>query len=93
MDILERFNGYDETCCWQYKIRQNNQASDLIESNLTQELVDNLHIKDFTFHFIPKDDKENFKLIKSFIEKIFFHSFFHSFIVFIINEIKWVNYG
>lgn len=69
MDILERFKGYDEDTCWQYTIRQKNQQSDLDESNITEEEANNLRVTDFTFHFIPKDDKENFKLIKQFIEK------------------------
>ena len=69
MDILERFKNYDDLCCWQYKIRQNNQESDLVESNITEEEVGNLRIEDFTFEFVPKEDKETVKLIKGFIEK------------------------
>lgn len=69
MNIVDRFNKYNDPECWQYKIRENNQVSDLIESNLTKEDVANLQISDFTFHHIPKDDKENVKLVKAFIEK------------------------
>lgn len=69
MDIFERFNGYDDTCCWQFNIRQTNQIRDLQDSNLTEEDVKDLRVSDFTFHFVPKDDKVTVKLIKDFIEK------------------------
>ena len=69
MDIVERFNGYSDLTCWQYAIRQQNQNSDLQESGLTEETAIKLNVDDFTFHFVPKDDKATVKLIKQFIEK------------------------
>jgi hypothetical protein len=69
MDILERFKEYSEDTCWQYTIRTKNQETDLNESNITKEEADKLRVNDFTFEFVPKDDKETVKLIKNFIEK------------------------
>ena len=69
LDIFERANNYNQETCWQYNIRVKNRESDLIENNLTIDDVANLSISDFTFHFVPKTDKETTEKIKKFIEK------------------------
>jgi hypothetical protein len=69
LDIVERFKNYTDTFCWQYKIRENNKQSDLIESDLTADDVKDLKVSDFTFEFVPKDDIKTCQLIKKFIEK------------------------
>lgn len=69
LDITERFKNYDKEHCWQYQIRTDNKEGDLIESNLTQDIVDNLKVSDFTFEFIPKSDKDTVELIKKFIKR------------------------
>ena len=37
LDIVERFKNYNDSFCWQYKIREDNKQSDLIESGLTDD--------------------------------------------------------
>jgi hypothetical protein len=69
LDIVERAKNFNNETCWQYDIRVKNRDSDLLEHNLTIEDVADLKISDFTFHFIPKTDKETAVEIKKFIEK------------------------
>jgi hypothetical protein len=69
LDIVERAKNFNNETCWQYDIRVKNRDSDLLEYNLTIEDVADLKISDFTFHFIPKTDKETAVEIKKFIEK------------------------
>ena len=53
---------------WQYNIRQKNTESDLVEFNLTYDDVKDLRVDDFTFEFVPKDNKAVAQEIKKFIE-------------------------
>ena len=69
LDIVDRAKNFNNETCWQYDIRVKNRDSDLLEHNLTIEDVADLKISDFTFHFIPKTDKETAVEIKKFIEK------------------------
>jgi hypothetical protein len=69
LDIVDRAKNFNNETCWQYDIRIKNRDSDLLEYNLTIEDVADLKISDFTFHFIPKTDKETAVEIKKFIEK------------------------
>jgi hypothetical protein len=69
LDIVDRAKNFNNETCWQYDIRVKNRDSDLLEYNLTIEDVADLKISDFTFHFIPKTDKETAVEIKKFIEK------------------------
>lgn len=69
LDILERFEGYDQTHCWQYQIRVDNKKQDLIDSGLTEEEASNLRVSDFVMEFVPKTDKQSVKEIKEFIER------------------------
>jgi len=69
LDITDRFKNYDKDHCWQFQIREDNRIEDIIQSNLTQEIVDNLKVTDFTFEFVPKSDKEMVGRIKQFIKR------------------------
>ena len=69
MDILERFNGFDDSTCWQYSIRKKNEKSDIEESNLNIEILSSLRVSDFTFHHVPKEDKDMVIAIKKPIDK------------------------
>lgn len=69
LDIVERSNNYNNDVCWQYNIREKNRESDLSEFGLTYDDIKDLRVDDFTFEFIPKEDKETAKQIKKFIER------------------------
>ena len=58
---------YDKNHCWQYDIRMNNLEQDLKESNLTDEYVSNLTVKDFHFRLV--EDKEEQQNIVDFIKR------------------------
>lgn len=60
---------YNLSHCYQYQVRLQNLEKDLKESNLTQDELTKLTVKDFEFKFIPKDDKETCQKIKEFIER------------------------
>jgi len=62
-------NEYKKDHCWQYDIRVNNLKEDIEISGLSEDEINNLRITDFTFHFIPKTDKEGFSEAKKFIER------------------------
>lgn len=58
---------YNEKHCWQYDIRLNNLAHDLIENNLTLFETNDLRISDFEFQFEEKNTC--FNEVKKFIER------------------------
>ena len=60
---------YKKDHCWQYDIRLSNKEKDLLDSNLTEEQASNLSVKDFSYRFVDKNDKEMCKKIKEFIER------------------------
>lgn len=68
-EVYERFKDYNKNHCWQYEIRQQNLTKDLEEANLTEEEYSSLHIEDFEFSYVDKEDKEQCLEIKQFIEK------------------------
>lgn len=55
--------------CYQYEIRLQNLTQDLNESGLTRDEIKSLTVSDFKFEYIPKDDEENCKRVRAFIEK------------------------
>lgn len=69
MNVHERFSNYKQDHCWQYEIRKQNLAEDLIEADLTAEESAALSVDDFDFYYVPKDDKVGCHEIKSFIER------------------------
>lgn len=69
MLVQERFKDYDKNHCWQFEIRRQNEEGDLKEAGLTKDEASKLRISDFTFEYIPKEDKEGCKEVKDFIER------------------------
>ena len=67
IDFIQRMETYDKNHCWQYDIRMNNLEQDLKESNLTDEYVSNLTVKDFHFRLV--EDKEEQQNIVDFIKR------------------------
>ena len=68
--IQENFNrNYLETHCWQYEIRKRNYQTDLEQSELTEEEINNLKISDFEFAYVKKNDEQKCKEIKDFIKR------------------------
>lgn len=63
----DNINNYNKDHCWQYDIRLNNIESDLIESELSKEEIENIKIKDFDIH--QEEKSIVFKEVKQFIEK------------------------
>jgi len=68
-EVYDRFKNYKENHCWQYEIRQQNLSNDLKEANLTKKEHQSLHINDFEFSYVPKEDKAQCDEIKQFIER------------------------
>lgn len=60
---------YNLPHCYQYQVRLQNLEKDLKESNLTQDELSNLTVKDFEFKFVSKNDKEACQEVKRFIER------------------------
>jgi len=60
---------YKENHCWQYEIRLKNFQQDLIDYNLSNNEILDLKITDFSFEYIPKENKNVFSEAKKFIEK------------------------
>lgn len=58
---------YNKEHCYQYDIRLNNYQSDIIESGLTIEEINNIKISDIVLQF--EDKKTCFNEVKKFIEK------------------------
>lgn len=69
LDILERYQDYDQAHCWQYQKRIDNRNSDLEFYGLSENDVENLKVSDFTFEYIPKTDKPTAIEINNFIER------------------------
>lgn len=65
--IEERFNNYKEHHCWQYDIRVNNLQEDILSHGLTEDIVNNLKISDFTFQ--QEEKSLIFSEVKKFIER------------------------
>jgi hypothetical protein len=69
-EIHKRIDEFQECQhCWQYQIRIENIESDLEESGLSREQVENLSINDFEFRFLDKKADQNYRLVKEFIIK------------------------
>jgi len=68
-EVYDRFKNYKENHCWQYEIRQQNLSNDLKEANLTKKEHQSLHINDFEFSYVDKEDKAQCDEIKQFIER------------------------
>lgn len=64
-----RPQNYQKSHCWQYEIRLKNLEDDLQRAKLTKEEAELLTIRDFTFDYVPKDDKEKCNEIKEFITR------------------------
>ena len=69
MNVHERFKDYTEEHCWQYEIRKQNLAADIVESGMSKKDVEALSISDFEFTFVAKEDKKVCREIKQFIER------------------------
>jgi hypothetical protein len=65
--ILQRYDEYNESHCWQYDIRLKNRQQDLDEHNLTEEYVNNLKVSDFEFRNVV--DKTEHKRMSDFIKR------------------------
>ena len=48
-EYQERLDTYDSDVCWQYDIRVNNLADDLLAANITESERDKLRVSDFEF--------------------------------------------
>lgn len=68
-EVYDRFKNYDKEHCWQYEIRQQNLSNDLEEASLSPEQYKDLKISDFDFCYVDKEDKEECRKIKEFIER------------------------
>ena len=60
---------YNKSHCYQYEMRLQNLQDDLAQANLTFEDTQNLSVKDFTFEFVPKEDRPRCDEIKEFITR------------------------
>lgn len=60
---------YDKDHAWQYEIRKQNLKIDLKEAEITNEEVEELKVSDFTFSFLPKENKEECEEVVKFIER------------------------
>lgn len=69
MSFENRFSEYDKNHCWQYDIRLKNLKEDLEESGLTIEETAKLTISDFSFEFVDKENEDECRKIRKFIEK------------------------
>ena len=65
----ERFDKYDGDKCWQGHLREVNYEKYLVAANLTHEEALALRTSDFTFEYIPKDDKARCQELIRFIER------------------------
>ena len=55
--------------CWQYHVRQKNLKQDLRELGVDAGEVSKLKVRDFSFAYVPKSDREQCQKIKEFIIK------------------------
>ena len=69
MDVHERFSNYKQDHCWQYEIRQQNLAEDLVEAGLSEQESRSLSVSDFDFCYVAKDDKSGCREVKEFIKR------------------------
>jgi len=64
MNLENRYETYNKDHCWQYEIKLQTK-----EEDKKLELPDDLRTKDFSFSFIPKEDKETCTEIIKFINR------------------------
>lgn len=69
MNVHERHSKYDANECWQYTMRRNNLAGDLITAGMTLQSAEQVKTSDFTFNYVPPSNKGQCAEVKLFIEK------------------------
>lgn len=67
VNIIDRYNQYTKSHCWQYDIRIKNKKDDLANSQITQEEADKLSVKDFSYKLV--DDAVERKQLTEFIKR------------------------
>lgn len=67
MSIISRVQSYAETQCWQYSIRCNNRAEDLILAGIASETSNSLRVADFSLQFEEKSAV--YSEVKAFISR------------------------
>jgi len=65
--IIQRFEDYKESHCWQYQMRLDNLEKDIKASGLSESEIERIKIKDFKFHVWDKNDKIELRKIEEFI--------------------------
>ena len=65
--IKDRVANYNKEHCWQYDIRLNNYAQDVLDAGLTDDEVRGLRVGDF--EFVVVTDVEERKALRAFIER------------------------
>lgn len=68
-EVYNRFKDYSGSHCWQYEVSRQNRTEDLQMAGITREESSVLSVADFSFDFVPKEDKKQSQEIKDFIER------------------------
>jgi len=67
--VHERFSKYNKEHCWQFDIREKNKEEDVLSSGLSETEITGLKTSDFSFEYVPAEDKKGCKEIVGFIQR------------------------